>query len=91
MGLIGNILERARERKRMQQGYEDNDRIVSNFETKKLSHNERELIKVLEKERQKSIKEALILEEKKRILLEKENARNFMKFERSHFLNGGNW
>lgn len=103
MGLIGNFINRSRERKRKIEEYEENDRISSGIDERKESHNERELKKVLEKERQEAIKEALIWEEKCRQLRERKHSRDAMKFnpgmfnndsilkEKNLFLRGGNF
>jgi len=103
MGFISNFLARRKNNENRQKEYEDNDKIVGNVEEKKKSHAERELIKVLETERQTAMKEALIEEEKCRQLRERLKARQMMKFnpefwndnsimhQKSIFLNGGNF
>ena len=103
MGIISNFLARRKSNENRQKDYEDNDKIIGNIEEKKKSHAERELIKVLESEKQTAIKEALREEEKCRQLRERVKAREMMKFnpeffnndtilhQKSIFLNGGNF
>lgn len=83
--------------------FEENDRILNNVEQRKLSHYERELIKSMEAEKQKLLKETLHWENKKRMAEDKLNARNMMKFNpefftedvvlksKNIFLNGGDF
>ena len=87
MSFIKDMMERARERKRKQSDYEDDDRIVSSIRQKKLSHNERELAKDLEEEKQKYIKEALHWENKKRQIEDKRKATTMLKYDKSMFDN----
>ena len=82
MGLIGNIIQRRRERESKQKEFEENDRIVNNIERKKLSHNEREIIGIMKKEKEKHFQEALRWEEKRRRGEEMFN-------ERQMFMHGG--
>ena len=89
-----DFLAKVRERKQRLKDYEENDRIVNGVEIKKLSHNERELSKILEKERQQSIREALFWEEKRRQCDERIKARqmmtgNIFKKHNDDFLFGG--
>lgn len=103
MGFVKNILDRAKERKEKLREAEDNDRVFNSLEQKKLPHNERELMKVLEEERQELIKQALYWENKKRQMLDRKKSGDAMKFnpeifhndvitnQKNIFLNGGNW
>jgi len=105
MGLLKEFLDRRNANKRRFQEYEDNDRVVNVVEERKKSHNERELIQILENERQQNIKDALRWEDKKRIAQEKLKSRGMMKFnpeffnndesnilrQKNLFLNGGNF
>ena len=85
MGLIRDILQRAKERKEKLRVAEEDDRVYSNLETKKKSHYERELIKRLEEERQEHIKQALFWDNKKEQALQKKKARDMMKFNPEFF------
>lgn len=66
MGVIENFFKRRRERNRQESEFEDIDRAHSNIERKKLSHNEREMIAVLNREKENYLKEGLQWEEKRR-------------------------
>jgi len=64
MGVIGDYFNRLRERKRERESFEGEQHMVQNFQQKKLSSNERELLRYQEEERQKRIK--LALEQKRK-------------------------
>ena len=85
MGIIQNWIARKKERERLQESYEDDDRIRSKIGERKQSHNERVLKQLIEEDRQEAIKEALHWTDKVNKLKEKEKARNFMKFNQSWF------
>lgn len=87
MGFIKNFLAKRKERDNKEKEYEDNDNIVRHVEEKKKSHYERELIKSLEEERQKYIKEALHWDNIKRQIDEKIKAREMMTFKSDMFQN----
>ena len=87
MGFIKNFFARRKEREDKLKEYDDNDKIIRIIDERKKSHNERELIKILNKEREEAIKEALIWEDKRRQADEKLKARNMMKFN-PEFFNG---
>lgn len=103
MGVVGDLIARANHRKQALKEYEEKDRIVETVSQRKMSHNERVLLKSLEEERQELIKEALYWDNRKRMALEKLKAHNMMKFnpeffnnssilnEKNRFLNGGNF
>lgn len=59
MGLIQNLIQKAREKKEMRQNMENQVSISEKIEQKRLSANERELNKYIEEDRQKKIKEVL--------------------------------
>ena len=59
MGLIQDYLRRMRERKARREGFEGEQHMTENFSQKKLSANERELMRYREEERQKRIKQEL--------------------------------
>ncbi|UCD20937.1 MAG: hypothetical protein JSW08_00095 [archaeon] len=85
MGVIRDILNRAKERRRKEREGEENERIFGNIQEKKLSHYEREMIKILQKEKEQNIREALYWEEKRRQAEEKWRARQMMKFNPEFF------
>lgn len=87
MGVIKDFIARARERKEKLANYQDDDRVVNTVQTRKKSHWERELIKDLEEEKQKNIKEAIMWENKRRELEDRLKARRMMKFNPEHFQN----
>lgn len=87
MGFIKDLINRSREKKERLAEFELQDRVVSQGELKKKSHNERELLKILEHERQEAIKEALRYEEKRRVADEKFKARQMLKFNPNQFRN----
>lgn len=68
MGMIGDFIKGRKEKNKQEGEYEDHDRMVSNVERKKLSHNEREMMAVLKKEREENLKKALDFHEKERKL-----------------------
>jgi len=78
MGIVGDFLEKMKQRKNRLDEIESEERMQNIANQKKLSHNERELIKILEKDKQQAIREALILEEKKRRAEEKLKSRQMM-------------
>lgn len=103
MGFLKEFIDRKRDRDRRMKDYEDNDRIEDTINDRKMSHNERELIKIMNHERELAIREALYWEEIRRQNEEKLKARNMMKFnqsmfnnenilrEKNIFLRGGSW
>lgn len=66
MGFLKNFLERKREREARVRRAEDDDRVLNNIERKKLSHNEREVIGFLRREKEEHLKDALRFEEQRR-------------------------
>ena len=66
MGLLKDFIERKRERNRKENEFEDADKISSNIERKKMSHNEREVAAILRKEAEKNFKDTLKWEEERR-------------------------
>lgn len=66
MGILHNFIERKREREQGMKQAEDNDKIFSDIERKKLSHNEREILGILKREREEHLKDALRWEERRR-------------------------
>lgn len=103
MGIIGDFMARNSARKQKMKEYEDNDRVVNAVETKKKSHAERELIKSLQEDKEKLMKEALYWENRKRQLEDKKKAYDMMHFnpeffrhpsilkEKNLFLRGGDF
>ena len=87
MGVISNFIARARERKDRERELEEDNRIVGRVEEKKLSHNERELVKRLEAERQTAIKDALYWDDRNRRAKERLAARQMMTFDSNMFQN----
>lgn len=80
MGFIKEMIARARERKAKLANYQDDDRVINTVNERKKSHWERELIKDLEEEKQKYVKQAVMWENKKRELEDKLKSRRMMKF-----------
>ncbi len=79
MGIFEKLTSRRREFNSKQQDFEDVDRIQRDIERRKLSHNEREAISILIREKEEALKEALKLEQtlqKRRDLLK---TRSFFK------------
>lgn len=64
MGLLQDIIRKAKEKKEMQKNYEDEVRIREIAERKKLSSDERELMRFHEEDRQKAVKDALQIRRK---------------------------
>ena len=85
MGIIQNILRKSQEKKERMREIENNDRMLNNLETKKLSHDERIIIKGLEEERAEVLKEALKWDERKRKALDKLRSREMMQFNSNMF------
>lgn len=79
MSVISDFLKRRSMGNIKEKEWEEDDKIHSRIEIKKKSHYERELLKVLERERQESIKEALRLENRRRLAEERLIGRNMMK------------
>ena len=73
---IRNFIERYKERKQNIKNFEDNEKMVHSFEQRKLSHNERVLNTLLEKNRQENIKKQLEYELKRRRNEDHQSARN---------------
>ena len=65
MGLIQDYLRRMRERKARRQNFEGDQYVSENFQEKKMSANERELLRYQAEEREKRIKQ--MLEHKKKV------------------------
>ena len=78
MSIITDLFRKSHMSNLKEKEYEENDRIVSRIDIKKKSHYEREMIGILEKERQEALKEALRLENRRRIAEEKLIGRNMM-------------
>ena len=64
MGLVQDYIQRRRERKEMKENYEGEQNTVETFHAKKMSSNERELLRYQEEERQKRIKQMLEVKRK---------------------------
>jgi hypothetical protein len=80
MNFIQNFLARRKEKENKLKDWQENDDVYRVGTERKQSHNERELKKILEQERQEAIKEALHWEEKCRQLRERKKSRDMMKF-----------
>ena len=78
MSFISNFMKNRSMSNLKEKEFEENDKIATRIETKKKSHYERELLNILEKERQDAIKEALKFENRRRIADEKWRARQMM-------------
>jgi len=103
MGIIKDFLARKREKEERFKQFQEQDNIVNSVEERKTSHAERELKKILEKEKQDTIKLALYWESKKQQQEDLLRSRNAMKFnpeffnntsilkQKNNFLNGGNF
>lgn len=87
MGIIKDLIAKARERKERLAEYQDEDRTVNTVQERKKSHWERELIKNLEDEKQQLLKEAMHLENRRRSAEDRLKARKMMKFNPEHFQN----
>ena len=59
MGLIQNIIAKLRKKKEESEDYSRRQKMMEQFETKKLSSNERELLRFQNEEREKRIKSKL--------------------------------
>jgi hypothetical protein len=59
MGILQNALRKWKENKEEKEGFERQQRIVENFEAKKMSADERELRRFQKEEREKMIKQTL--------------------------------
>jgi len=59
MGILKNILEKMKARKEMAKQYQNEQRIQEVYQERKLSANERELMNLMEKDRQEVIKREL--------------------------------
>ena len=79
MSFISNLINRSNKGNLKEKEWEEDDKIHTRIETKNKSHNERELLKILENQRQESIKEALRLENQRRMSEERLVGRNMMK------------
>lgn len=55
MGIIQDYIRRMRERKQKVQGYTEDQEVVEGFHAKKMSSNERELLRYQEEERERRI------------------------------------
>lgn len=72
---LKGFIQRYKDRKQAVKDYEDNDRMVNNFNQKKLSHNERVLNKLMEQNRQKQISRQLEFELSRRKNEDKQQAK----------------
>jgi len=59
MGLLQNLVKKWKEKKEEKSDYERQQRMMEGFEMRKLSSNERELMKFQKEEREKDVKSAL--------------------------------
>ena len=75
---IRGFIERYKERKQAVKDYELNDKIQTNFEQRKLPHNERVLNKLLEQNRQEQIKKNLDFELVRRRNIDKQKAKQML-------------
>lgn len=75
---IKNLISKHREKNTLYKDYETRENVVNKFEQRKLSHNERVLNKLLEQNRQESIKKQLDYELKRRQNQDKQSARNML-------------
>jgi hydroxylamine reductase (hybrid-cluster protein) len=80
MSFLDKLTGRNKIRKEKFEEYQDSDRAMQTVENRKMSHDERELIKTLEQEKQYWIKEANRFEAKKRQLEDKKRGRDLMTF-----------
>lgn len=87
MSIFNKFFNRSREKKDKLRNYQDEDQIVETVKQRKLSHNERALLKSLQEEKEKYIKEALYWDTKKRQIDDKLHARDSMKFNSEMFQN----
>lgn len=90
MGFIADFLRKSKERKERINSMNEQDGAVSGLETRKLSHNERELNKILERDKQEAIREALHWEEQRRKAKERTQARKMMMFDDNLFSDDNN-
>ena len=75
---LRNFIERYKERKKAVKYYQANEKMVDNFNQRKLSHNERVLNKLMEQNRQEQIKKQLEYELVRRRNQDKQSARNML-------------
>lgn len=78
MEFLDNFINRKKARNERAEFLENEDRITHDIERKKLSHNEREMIAVLKREREQHLKDALKHEEKRRKAEERFRSRQMM-------------
>ena len=79
---IRNFIERWKQRKQVVKDFESNEKMVNNFNQKKLSHNERVLNKLMEQNRQVEIKKHLDFELIRRRNEDKQHAKNLLTSDR---------
>jgi hypothetical protein len=87
MGLIKDFIARKRERESRFSNAQEDDRIFRTINERKQSHEERVIIKGLEEDKQKALKETLHWENKKRQCEDRLHSRNMMKFNQGMFQN----
>lgn len=80
MGKFSDLVKHLVKKKRKIKELQEDDRIQETLKERKLSYNERELMKLLENKRQKEIKDHLKLLDMERKWEEKQNSRNMLKF-----------
>lgn len=80
MGFIKNIIENSKNRNFKLKEAEENERIMRKVRERSMGHNERELNKMLEEERQKEIAHGLRFMNFKRKFEDKQKARRMMTF-----------
>lgn len=85
MGFIQELIKRKNARKEKMKEAEENEFVFRNLEQRKLSHDERNMVKILEEERKEYIKEALRCDARKRTALDKLKSRDMMKFNPEFF------
>lgn len=103
MGFIKDFLARRKEADVKLRQVQEDDRVMTVAETRKLSHDERELIKSFELDRREALKEARVWDARKRAAEDKLRSQNLMKFnpefftgdtilkEKHSFLRGGDF
>lgn len=66
MGILDKLKKNKQRTDLLRKEYENIDRITHDIQRKKLSHNEREMMAILKREKENNLKEALKFEEKRR-------------------------
>lgn len=80
MSAIKKIIENSIAKTTMRKQYENEDKVVTGIQQRKLSHNERVYNQLMEEYRQEKIKEGIKMMEEKRKADERNKEKNFMKF-----------